>query len=246
MNSKYDESQPYFNMTSGFLYFASKRSGNSDIYRVRIAPPQATELEVIGRVLNSRTRELVRGARVFYGAVGDQHNTLLASEGTFRLKIPKGVKFDLVSEKGGFSGRPEEILFRRDYYYFREQYLDLMLDPLEVNAKIELRPIFFQQSKAIILEESFSELERLSLLLEESKNIHVRIEGHTDNVGRPEDLLQLSKERAEAIRGFLIQKGCDPKRIETMGWGANNPLNDNGSEDLRARNRRVEFVITKI
>lgn len=246
MNSKYDDSQPYFNMTSGFLYFSSKREGNSDIYRVRIAPPQATELEVIGRILNRKTKDLMPNSRVYYGAIGDPHNIIVSQDGTFRLKIPKGVKFDLVAEKGGYSGTTEEVLFRRDYYYFREQYLDLFLDPLEVNAKIELRPIFFQQSKAIILEESYSELERLANLLLESPNIHIRVEGHTDNIGRAEDLLRLSEERANAIRDFLVNKGCAASRFQTKGLGAGFPLNDNSSDEHRAKNRRVEVIITKI
>lgn len=246
MNSKFDESQPYFNMTSGFLYFISKREGNSDIYRVRIAPPQETELEVIGRVLNSKTRELIQGARIYYGASGDPHNVLLADDGTFRLKIPKGVKFDLIPEKGGFAGQTEEVLYRRDYYYFREQYVELFLDPLAVNAKIELRPIFFQQSKAIILEESYGELERLANLLLESPTLQIRVEGHTDNIGKAEDLFRLSEERADAIRSFLIQKGCAASRITILGQGPKFPINDNNSEELRSKNRRVEIVVTKI
>lgn len=246
MNSKFDESQPYFNMTSGFLYFASKRGGNSDIYRVRIAPPQATELEVVGRVIHASTKQLMPNVRVYYGTSGDAPNTLTAADGTFRLKIPKGVPFDLIPEKGGYSGKTEAVLFRRDYYYFREQYIDLVLSPLEVNAKIELRPIYFQQSKAIIRAESFGELERLASILQESPNLHIRIEGHTDNIGKAEDLLHLSEERAEAIRNFLISKGCAPQRIETKGCGAKFPINDNDSEEQRAKNRRVEVIITKI
>ncbi len=246
MNSKYDDSQPYFNMTSGFLYFISKREGNSDIFRVRIAPPQETELEVIGRVLNSKTHELIQDSRIYYGASGDPHNIVLATDGTFRLKIPKGVKFDLIPEKGGFSGQTEEVLFRRDYYYFREQYVDLLLDPLEVNAKIKLRPIFFQQSKSIILEESYGELERLASILLESPNLQIRIEGHTDNIGKAEDLFKLSEERADAIRSFLIQKGCASSRIEILGQGPKFPINDNNSAELRSKNRRVEIIVTKI
>jgi outer membrane protein OmpA-like peptidoglycan-associated protein len=246
MNSKYDDSQPYFNMTSGYLYFTSKREGNSDIYRVRIAPPQATEHEVIGRVIHGRTRELIRGARVNYGATGDTRNMISAEDGTFRLKIPRGVKFELIPEKGGFSGRTEEVLFRRDYYYFREHYVDLILDPLEVNAKIELRPIFFQQSKAVILEDSYNELDRLANLLTDAPNMHIRIEGHTDNIGKAEDLYQLSLDRANAICDFLLGKGIAAKRIETVGHGPKFPLTDNTSEETRARNRRVEVVITRI
>lgn len=246
MNSKFDDSQPYFNMSSGYLYFSSKRDGNSDIFRVRIAPPQATELEVVGRVLNANTRELITGCRVYYGAKGDPHNVLIAPDGTFRLKIPKGVKFDLIPEKGGFAGQTEEILYRRDYYYFREQYIELLLNPLEVNAKIELRPIYFQQSKAIILEESYSEMERLATLLVESPRLHIRIEGHTDNIGKAEDLQQLSEERAQAMKNYLVQKGIAASRIETIGHGAKFPINGNDTDELRAKNRRVEIVITKI
>lgn len=246
MNSKYDESQPYFNMTSGFLYFTSKRDGNSDIYRVRIAPPQATEHEIIGRVLNGKTKELVQDVAVLYRASGESPNILYAPDGTFRLKIPRGVRFEFVPKKDGFSGQSTEILFRRDYYYFREQYLDLLLNPLEVNSKIELRPIFFYQSRATILEESYAEIERLASILLENPNLHIRIEGHTDNVGKAEDLLRLSEERANAIRDFLKEKGCSVDRIDTKGCGPNFPITDNNSEELRAKNRRVEVVITKI
>ena len=122
----------------------------------------------------------------------------------------------------------------------------MLLDPLEVNAKIELRPIFFEQSKAVVLEESYSELERLAPILLESPRLSIRIEGHTDNIGKAEDLQRLSEERAGAIRDFLVKKGCSQSRIETKGFGAKVPISDNDSEELRAKNRRVEIVVTKI
>jgi outer membrane protein OmpA-like peptidoglycan-associated protein len=245
INSLSDDSQPYFNMTSGYLYFTSKRDGSSDIFRVRIAPPQPTEIEIIGRVINRKTKQPLRNAQVLYGTDGNITNLISAADGLFRLKIPKGVKFELKPEKLGFTGKVEEILFRRDYYYFNEHYLDLLMDPLEVNSKIELLPIFFQQSKSIILEESYGELERLVATMKEIPTLCIRVEGHTDNVGKAEDLLQLSKERAEAIKAFLVQKNIDKKRIVTVGYGAQYPLNDNSTEELRAQNRRVEFIIIR-
>lgn len=245
INSSADDSQPYFNMTSGYLYFTSKRDGNSDIFRVQIAPPQPTEIEVIGRVIHRKTKQLIPNAQVRYGTEGNTANIITSSDGTFRLKIPKGVKFEFKPEKPGFVGQAQELLFRRDYYYFNEHYLDLPLDPLEVNAKIELRPIFFQQSKAVILEESYGELERLAATLLEMPKLRIRVEGHTDNVGKAEDLLRLSEERAAAIKTFLVQKGISRERIETIGYGPKFPLNDNSTDELRAQNRRVEFIITK-
>jgi len=213
---------------------------------VRIAPPQETELTVIGRVLNANARELISGAQIYYGAAGDPHNILLASDGTFRLKIPKGVKFDLIPEKIGFSGQTKEVLFRRDYWFFREQYIELLLNPLEVNAKIESRLIYFQQSKAIILEESYGELERLATLLLETPKLHIRIEGHTDNIGKAEDLLRLSEERAEAIRDFLVKKVALPRELRPKDSEQNFQFRITTLKNSAQRTARVEVVITKI
>jgi outer membrane protein OmpA-like peptidoglycan-associated protein len=233
-------------MTSGYLYFTSKRDGNSDIFRIQIAPPQPTEIEVIGRVINRKTRQMVPHARVRYVLDDGETQIVAASDGTFRMKIPKGLKCRFTPEKPGLKGAAQELFFRRDYYYFDEHYLDLPMDPLEVNAKIDLPPVFFQQSKAIILEESYVELEHLASTLRDMPGLHIRIEGHTDNVGKAEDLLRLSEERAAAIKTFLIQKGVSKDRVETVGHGPKYPLNDNSTDTLRAQNRRVEFIITKI
>lgn len=246
INSNADDSQPYFNMTSGYLYFTSKRDGSSDIFRVQIAPPQPTEIELIGRVVNRKSNQLIPGTQVRYEIEGGTRNVIIATDGTFRLKIPKGVKFEFKPEKLGYAGEAHELLFRRDYYYFNEHYLDLLLVPLEANAKINLKPIFFQQSKAVILEESFGELERLADMMLEMPQLNIRVEGHTDNIGETEDLLRLSEERAASIKTFLVQKGIPKTRIETIGYGSKIPLNDNSTENLRAQNRRVEFLITKI
>ena len=115
-----------------------------------------------------------------------------------------------------------------------------------MNAKIELRPIFFEQSKAVVLEASYGELDRLAELLLQNPGLHIRIEGHTDNVGKVEDLQKLSEDRAIAIRDFLVKKGCAGTRIETKGFGAKAPLSNNDSEESRAKNRRVEIIITKV
>ena len=214
---------------------------------MQIAPPQATELTIKGRILNRRTNELMTGATVRYGGENIADNTIKSENGYFSLKIPKGVTFQLIPEKGGFTGTPKSILFRRDYYFFQDYYTyDLYLEPLAEGAVIELRPIYFVQSKAEILEPSFPELQRLADILKENPDMHIRIEGHTDNIGKVEDLQQLSEQRAIAVKTFLIEQGIAQDRIDTMGFGAQNPINDNSSEELRQLNRRVEVRITKL
>lgn len=247
INSRADDSQPYFNMTSGYLYFTSTRDGNSDIFRVRIAPPQPTEFTIRGRILNRKTRDVMPNTVVRYGAEDGPTNTLTVADGFFTLKIPKGVRFELSPEKGAFLGETTSVFFRQDYYFFQESYqVDLWLNPIEVNDKIELRPIFFQQSKAVILEKSYSELERLGTVLLENPGLEIRVEGHTDNVGKAEDLLLLSERRAEAIRDFLVGKGIEARRITTIGHGPKFPISENTTDEQRSQNRRVEVRVTKI
>ena len=242
-----DDSQPYFNMTTGYLYFTSRRDGNSDVFRVQIAPPQPTEIVLKGRIINAQTGELVKRAWVNYGAEGSPKNVLESADGYYTLKIPKGVRFDLMPEKPGYTGKAAEAFFRRDYYFFQDYYVvDLEMNPLSVNEKIELRPVFFQQSKAVILEKSFAELDRLASILFENPTLEIRVEGHTDNNGREQDLVRLSEERAQAIKDFLVQKGVSAYRVSVFGQGSKKPLNDNSTDELRAQNRRVEVLITKI
>jgi Tol biopolymer transport system component len=62
VNSIADDSQPYFNMSTGYLYFTSKRDGNSDIFRIQLAPAQPTEITIRGRVLNRKTGRLIPDA----------------------------------------------------------------------------------------------------------------------------------------------------------------------------------------
>ncbi|MFN4253418.1 MAG: OmpA family protein [Saprospiraceae bacterium] len=242
-----DDSQPYFNMTTGYLYFTSRRDGNSDVFRVQIAPPQPTEIVLKGRIINAQTGELVKRAWVNYGAEGSPKNVLESEDGYYTLKIPKGVRFELLPEKPGYTGKSAEAFFRRDYYFFQDYYVvDLEVNPLSVNEKIELRPIFFQQSKAVILEKSFGELDRLASILFENPTLEIRVEGHTDNNGREQDLVRLSEERAQSIKDFLVQKGVSAYRISVLGHGSTKPLTDNSTDELRAQNRRVEVLITKI
>lgn len=71
----------------------------------------------------------------------------------------------------------------------------------------------------------------------------VEIQGHTDNVGDDATNLKLSEDRVAAVRAFLIDYGVEPQRIRTVGFGKSVPLDTNTTEEGRARNRRVQFVI---
>lgn len=71
----------------------------------------------------------------------------------------------------------------------------------------------------------------------------VEIQGHTDNVGAADYNRQLSQERADSVRNWLINAGVEPARMEAKGYGPDRPLVPNLTPGNRARNRRVQFMI---
>ena len=248
INSDADDSQPYFNSATGYLYFSSNREGSLDIFKAELMPPNPIQVKVKGRILSTKTDQK-QPARILFAPVGEDHleSVYVSDDGTFELSLPKGKTYRLIAERPGFTGQEEQLTFRSDYVYYRTHFLDLYLDPMQVNTKVELKPIFFEQSKAVVLEESYASLDELAKFLNENWTVSIRIEGHTDNQGDKLALQKLSEERAKAIKQYLVyKKFIQPLRLEIVGMGAKMPLNNNKTDKLRAKNRRVDVVITKI
>ncbi len=113
--------------------------------------------------------------------------------------------------------------------------------------KIELKPIYFERSKDRILRKSYGELNKLVRLLKKYPSMLIRVEGHTDSNGTEKDLIKLSRDRAVAIKAYIVNRGVDENRIETVGFGGQFPVVENDSEYNRRRNRRVEvYVVNKV
>lgn len=111
--------------------------------------------------------------------------------------------------------------------------------------KIEIKEtVFFDTGKASIQKRSFNLLDQVSLVLKANNQIKkVSVQGHTDDQGNDEFNKKLSQERADSVKAYLIGKGVDPARIESVGFGESKPIADNKTASGRSQNRRVEFVI---
>lgn len=83
-------------------------------------------------------------------------------------------------------------------------------------------------------------------LLDTPKVTVLRIEGYTDNVGKPESNLELSGKRALAIKHWLVANGIAPERVVAVGFGQEKPIADNATPEARAQNRRTEFKIAAV
>lgn len=116
--------------------------------------------------------------------------------------------------------------------------------PLVDLRKVFLLPdISFNTNESTLLPEVFSSLDSLAKVLMESKEINIRIEGHTDNVGSFESNKILSYDRANAVKEYLFKKGISTSRMQTQGFGDTKPIADNNIAEERKKNRRVEIVL---
>ncbi len=110
---------------------------------------------------------------------------------------------------------------------------------VEISQDVE-----FQENSEALHEHSTEILTRVAELVHAHPEIHgLRIEGHTDNLGTPEHNHHLSEGRAEAVEHFLHAHGVTVA-LEHVGFGATRPLCTEDTAPCRARNRRVDFIVT--
>ena len=113
----------------------------------------------------------------------------------------------------------------------------------EVPKSFVIRNIFFDNDKWDLLPESFDALDSLYDVIETNMFKKVEISGHTSNTGSRERNLYLSKNRAEAVKKYLVKKGLSPKMFVCIGYGPDLPIADNDTQEGQSENRRVEFKL---
>ncbi|MFH1119769.1 MAG: DUF5723 family protein [Bacteroidota bacterium] len=101
----------------------------------------------------------------------------------------------------------------------------------------------FESGKSLIKSISFSSLNELAELLNTRKMWKVSLAGHTDNTGNPEKNMELSKNRTQAVKDYLIKQGVEEFRIKTEWFGQEKPIADNSTAEGKQKNRRVEMKI---
>ena len=116
---------------------------------------------------------------------------------------------------------------------------------IKVGAKFEVKNIYFDFGKATLTSQSKAELDKLYDIMNRSE-IVVEFGGHTDNVGSDETNQNLSQERVNSVKAYLVDKGINGARIAAVGYGESQPVATNETDEGRQKNRRVELKITKL
>ncbi len=117
-------------------------------------------------------------------------------------------------------------------------------DKFVTGQVIQIKNVQFENGSAVITKASFKALDELVNTLNKYPFMEIQINGHTDDQGKENSNLKLSKERSKAVYTYLLEQGViNPMKHE--GFGSSKPLVANDTEENRAKNRRVEFVIIK-
>ncbi len=180
--------------------------------------------------------------------------------GEYRIKLPPGTyKFTASAE--GYVSQTQEAVVRNKETTTLHFVLSKVEKPLpppppppppkkplvileRAKKKIEIKEqIFFEFAKSRILPVSYPLLDEIARVLIENPDLVVEVQGHTDSKGSYNFNMKLSQSRENSVREYLINKGVEPQRLKAVGYGPTRPIADNATEEGRAKNRRVEFVI---
>ena len=109
---------------------------------------------------------------------------------------------------------------------------------------VSLPNVQFYTNSHVLLPASAKDLQKLAEYLLKNETLNATVYGHTDNVGNSSDNLKLSQARAESVKQFLVNLGVADTRLGAIGMGDSKPKGDNGTEEGRMLNRRVEVKLT--
>jgi len=241
-----------------YLVSSADGYGEEDIFRVKLQEELQPDPVVLiyGKVLDKNTNQPL-SSDIKYDNFNTNEEVGIAisngNDGTYKIVLPCGEVYGFFAQKDGYFSLSDNIdltyiteytEIERDLYLVPIQQNNNNNNPPSADNKISLNNIFFQRGQADLLPTSFPELNRLVQMMNDTQDLDIEIQGHTNNVGDHQLLIDLSLQRAETVKKYLVQKGISPDRITTQGFGPDNPIADNNTDAGRTKNQRVEFIIT--
>lgn len=147
------------------------------------------------------------------------------------------------------------VILKEGYFYYEESFtvtdandknvkrIDFKLEPITSGEKFILDNMYFNANSAVLKSASHAQIDILYDFLIKNKNIRIEVGGHTNGLCDDDFCNELSKQRAESVMKYLIEKGIDPKRMEAAGYGKKYPIASNDTPEGRKKNQRVEITI---
>ncbi len=249
INTIDDEGTLFIAADGKTAYYASDRSdsrGSHDIYTFELPENVRARktLWVKGMVSDKKTGKGLSSSVELTDLASKQtvSNVQTDGSGNYFMTLPVGKDYAFTVNQKGY-------LFFSDNFLMADRPPDsvyeknITLQPIEADANVVLKNIFFDVNKFELKPQSQVELDKLVQLLNENPTLKIEISGHTDNVGKPADNLLLSNNRAKAVVSYLVSKNIAAQRLGSKGYGETKPVADNKTEEGRAMNRRTEMKV---
>ena len=190
------------------------------------APAVRTAATVTNEAANTVVREATTTATntapAAWAALGD----------LMKVKLPDGTEINVPSR--GVEAR-------------LVSYLNDNTAPVSDTTWFDFDRLLFDTGSATLQPASQDQLTNIAGILKAYPQVKIRIGGYTDNTGDPAANLQLSQQRADSVMAQLTQLGVDPSRMSAKGYGQEDPVADNSTEEGRQKNRRISLrVIEKL
>lgn len=238
------------------IYFAARDrkggKGGWDIWKAKVFAEllPANVASVRGKVQDEQARPLAARIKWEDLSTGKTIGELSSNpqDGSYYIALPLGKIYGFFAEKEGYYPQAKNIDTRSMQTASDTTFTFtlLSLESIKRGAKsVIIENIFFDFDSYTIQPTSFPELQRLIQLLQKEKELAIEIGGHTDEQGGNSYNLQLSKQRAMAVKEYLIAQGIEKERLTIRGYGKQKPLSTAKNQAKQSINRRVEFTVLK-
>ncbi|MFO0378259.1 MAG: OmpA family protein, partial [Cyclobacteriaceae bacterium] len=213
---------------------------------VRLRPADRTvaldnEVIIRGTVTNAKTGENVPA--VIHFKATEIKTAITNRAGQYQVKLPASGQYVITVE----APRYVSVLENLDIHTLQMKVLEMnfRLQPVEVGTTVNLKNVLFDQGTTTFLTESYPELDLVADFMKNNSRVVIELAGHTDNRGNADKNKQLSKDRVEKVKQYLVSKGISARRISGKGFGGEKPIASEDTEEARKLNRRVEFTIVR-
>jgi outer membrane protein OmpA-like peptidoglycan-associated protein len=153
-------------------------------------------------------------------------------------------EFDLVNNRNYLLVIQGDEFFRVEEMFYLDGPMDFRKVTEPIASRMKFESIEFDIGQANLKSEMYGDLNKIVNFMYDNLDFYLKISGHTDSFGAAATNLQLSKERAQTIRDYIvIFGGVEEGRVTSEGYGSTKPLVDEVSEEDKTLNRRVEFEI---
>ena len=190
------------------------------------------------------TREGVSEIQVFRNfenALKQASFTLVYEDSPGIITAHKGGTWYLLDNKGTFYY--QTIVTEKSMNQEVVADASSLSDELKKSGHVAVYGIHFETGKAAILPDSESVLGEIVKMLQQSPDVKLSVEGHTDNVCAAASNQALSEKRAQAVTDYLVKAGLPADRFTATGYGSTQPIATNDTDEGKAQNRRIDFLV---